>query len=1549
MGRWRKDSHRAVTRALKLALALGLTGAAMAAPAQAATVISLTFDDGQATQYAVKAPLAAHDMNATFFVNSAKIGTSSYYMTWPQATALAADGNDIGGHTLTHANLTTLTDAQKRAEVCDDRQSLIARGFQPKSFAYPYGASDPSVQAIVRDCGYLSARRVGGIVSPNWCPQCGTPRAESIPPANAYDVRTPSFGSGELTLAAMQNVITQAELSGGGWVPFLFHGVCETATCGEGWVKPSTFSALLDWLEPRAAHGTVVRTMRQVIENAPPETSIGSKPPALTAERSASFTLSSNRSPVTFECSLDFGPWQPCQSPVSYSGLTVGGHSFRARARDQLGAVDPTPAAWTWTIEVEPGAGVPTVVSLTFDDAQATQYQVKQALADHDMNGTFFVNSEDVCASDCAGAWNMTWGQVEALAADGNEIGGHTLTHADLTDGTIPLAEKRRQVCEDHANLAARGFDPVSFAYPFGHSDATAEGIVEECGYASGRGAGDAPAGGETIPPLSPFRTRTPGHSSGELTLSELQQQITASENAGGGWVQLAFHGICNSACGEGWVKPATFAALLDWLEPRAADGTIVRTVREVMGRTNPETSLVSGPSGTVASTAASFAFSSPNDGAGFECRLDGGTWDDCVAPKAYSGLSQGSHTFAVRAVDGSGNLDPSPATRTWTIDTVAPGTTLTGGPNALSTTSAATFGFSSPDASADFECSLDSGAWTACDSPKSYAGLAEGAHSFAVRAVDGAGNVDASPATHAWTVDTITPDTAITDGPSGPVPSSTASFAFESQDGGAHFQCRLDSGAWVACTSPKAYTGLGEGTHTFSVRAIDGAGNVDGTPAARTWTVDTVAAGTSIDSGPAGSVSSTSATFAFSSSDGAARFECQLDGGQWKRCTSPESYTGLAQGSHTFSVKAVDPAGNADLTPDTRTWTVDTLVPDTQISSGPDGPVDTSAASFAFSSPENGAEFECRLDSGSWGSCASPKSYAGLAEGGHSFEVRAHDAAGNVDGSPATRSWTVDTVAPETSITGGPSGTVVPRTAEFSFSSADGGASFQCRLDGGDWTLCGSPKTYTDLDNGSHTFTVRAVDAVGNADATPATRTWSIDSIAPDTSISSGPSGTVAVTQAAFEFSSPETAGVHFHCRLDNSVEWSSCESPRAYSKLADGAHSFSVRAVDAVGNMDPTPATRTWIVDTTAPGTVIDAGPSEMTASGAARFEFSSAESGAGFECRLDTGEWAGCASPKEYSGLADGLHAFSVRAVDAAGNADGTPETKTWTIDTTPPDTAITAGPTGTLENGDALFWWSATEDGSSECRLDGDTWAPCSEPKAYSGLADGSHTFEVRASDELGNQDPTPAARTWTVQRPLPPPPPVEEPPPAGEETPPPSGGEPSPTTGTPDTGTPDTGTPDGGTPDSGTPDPAPPAEPGDDDRPPADAEDPEPDPAAAAYLRRVLVGAVKANKGKRLKRIVRTGKVRIKLPHSDVRGALRIELNLLPDPPGPAPRLGRARTRAPVGSRMLDELKLGKRARKRLARLWVAAIEISVSFTPDSGGAVHDRAVFLARR
>ncbi|MGZ6563327.1 MAG: HYR domain-containing protein [Solirubrobacteraceae bacterium] len=158
----------------------------------------------------------------------------------------------------------------------------------------------------------------------------------------------------------------------------------------------------------------------------------------------------------------------------------------------------------------------------------------------------------------------------------------------------------------------------------------------------------------------------------------------------------------------------------------------------------------------------------------------------------------------------------------------------------------------------------------------------------------------------------------------------TSATFSFSSTDGTATFECKLDGGAFAACTSPDTINALADGSHTFSVRARDPAGNIDATPPTRTWTVDTTAPATTLSGGPAlgSTVTATSATFSFSSTDGTATFECKLDGGSFAACTSPDTINALADGSHTFSVRARDPAGNIDATPPSRTWTVDTVPP---------------------------------------------------------------------------------------------------------------------------------------------------------------------------------------------------------------------------------------------------------------------------------------------------------------------------------------------------------------------------------------------------------------------------------------------------------------------------------------------------------------------------------------------------------------------------------------------------------------------------------------------
>ena len=219
--------------------------------------------------------------------------------------------------------------------------------------------------------------------------------------------------------------------------------------------------------------------------------------------------------------------------------------------------------------------------------------------------------------------------------------------------------------------------------------------------------------------------------------------------------------------------------------------------------------------------------------------------------------------------------------------------------------------------------------------------------------------------------------------------------------------------GAWASCSSAHTTAALADGPHTFEVRATDPAGNVDPTPASRSFTVDTATPQTTIDSGPSGPTNDATPTFAFSADQAGSSFECRVDGGAWGSCSTPETAASLADGAHTFEVRATDPVGNVDPTPASRSFTVDTAAPDTTIDSGPSGPTNDATPTFTFSSSQAGSTFECRVDGGAWASCSSPYTTAALGDGPHTFEVRTIDPAGNVDPTPASLSFTVATAVP--------------------------------------------------------------------------------------------------------------------------------------------------------------------------------------------------------------------------------------------------------------------------------------------------------------------------------------------------------------------------------------------------------------------------------------------------------------------------------------------------------------------------------------------------------
>lgn len=164
-------------------------------------------------------------------------------------------------------------------------------------------------------------------------------------------------------------------------------------------------------------------------------------------------------------------------------------------------------------------------------------------------------------------------------------------------------------------------------------------------------------------------------------------------------------------------------------------------------------------------------------------------------------------------------------------------------------------------------------------------------------------------------------------------------------------------------------------------------------------------------------------------------------------------------------------------------------VTPDTIIDAGPTGPGNDPSPSFSYHSTEPNSTFECSIDQGTpaFGPCsASPVSH--LDDGSYTFRVRATDEELEIDPTPATRDFTVDTVPPETFIDSAPSGDTLASELAFTFHASETGSKFECSTDTGTPTFEACKAVGDDLETGAYTFRVRATDPASNVDPSPAT-----------------------------------------------------------------------------------------------------------------------------------------------------------------------------------------------------------------------------------------------------------------------------------------------------------------------------------------------------------------------------------------------------------------------------------------------------------------------------
>ena len=750
---------------------------------------------------------------------------------------------------------------------------------------------------------------------------------------------------------------------------------------------------------------------------------------------------------------------------------------------------------------------------------------------------------------------------------------------------------------------------------------------------------------------------------------------------------------------------------------------------------------------------------------------FSGGNWS--YAFPASSFPADGSYTVHIRAHDNAGNTETGPS-RSFTIDNVAPNTTVDSGPSNPSASADASFAFSASEGSSTFECELDGGGFSSCASPKSYTSLSDGSHTFKVRAVDAAGNTDATPAQSTWSIDTVAPSSAVTFPGAGAfyrtstwnagcaTPGLCGSYSDATSgvqkveisirrvgtglywNGSAFssgselfFSTSLSGGTWSYAFGAANFPA--DDDYTVRAKATDNAGNAE-TASSRTFTFDATAPTGSLTA-PANSavVSGSSVTVSSDSADAVsgvalATFERRPSGGgSWTTIdtdsAAPYSVswdtTAVGDGDYDLRVTTDDRSGNT-FTSATRTVTVDNTAPSSATLDALPGAIRngqdlTGSGADAGSGVASLSYYYCAgppcSPSTLIGSSPTGPSYSVTwnsqpADGGYQVLARVTDRAGHTLDS-TKQTVTVDNTNPTGSLTAPADGAQVSGTVAVSSDSADAGsgvasAVFQRRPNGGgSWTTIATDTTApystnwdtTPLGDGDYDLRVVTTDIAGNS-FTSSTRTVSVDNHAPTVSITAP--GAYVNGAAADPFtvtaSSPDTdiAGVEFFVCSNASTNcssgsWSSLGAPdttapytASWDVQVDGNQALRAVVTDNASNTGSDVVNT--LVDRTDPSGSVTSPSNGAFLSGTVSVSSDSADSGSGvasalFERRpAGGGAWTaiGTDTSAPYSvnwntSALNGDFDLHVVTTDTAGNAHSS-AVVTVTVDNTAPSAPV-----------------------------------------------------------------------------------------------------------------------------------------------------------------------------------------------------------------------------------------------------------------------------------
>jgi len=512
---------------------------------------------------------------------------------------------------------------------------------------------------------------------------------------------------------------------------------------------------------------------------------------------------------------------------------------------------------------------------------------------------------------------------------------------------------------------------------------------------------------------------------------------------------------------------------------------------------------------------------------------------------------------------------------------------------------------------------------------------------------------------------------------------SQSVQFSCQSQRPISIIECKLDSGTWETCQSPKSYSGLSEGSHTFLVRFK----NAEGIASAvqqQDWLVDTTPPMVQITRADPDGLSAHFEYIATDNdivSDTACSVRLSSSSPQYVPCSSTYFVEGLLMGRvYSFWVRATDRAGNVA----TRYYTWDTQAPDglptCLITSTFPNSYSTSASSaigFYCSSPHSDVNYpECRVHGGSWAPCSTQSTHnvSGLVDGQNAqLCVRSSDKWNRLSES-ACLNWNVSLVAPQIEHL---SVDIAHPHAWLQFAANSPSCpivGFECKMDGAQnqhgWRSCSNPVVYTQLLlNSDYVFQVRAQSLCHQTSPSRSIQWRSrADYVGPRCSFQSsaqtaGWSHQAVSAPIVCEGSPPN---VSYLCS-DNGTDWSACTSPVSIQSTQSGVVRKYVRGKDDLNILGPV-SYQDWRFDHEDPTVSVS---TLRWVQDQPEFVFEALDPSSGVErteCSIDgVKAWSACSSPTRYNApelaAAGRTFVFRVRAFDNIGRSSNE-AVHTWT---------------------------------------------------------------------------------------------------------------------------------------------------------------------------------------------------------------------------------------------------------------------------------------------